>query len=130
MLNTSHTQHPGSILFSETNLKLGYLTYFHKAVTSKPFLFDATEVPLFAMLLFGGPVTVDHFAGGLTVGKAGGGEGSVIRMRAWSRVGILVNQIRRLLDASLEEAIENAQTGGGLLGEKSEVVKAILALLG
>lgn len=81
------------------------------------------------MLLFGGPVTVDHFAGGLTVGKAAGGEGSVIRMRAWSRVGILVNQIRRLLDASLEEAIENAQ-GGGLLGEKSEVVKAILALLG
>lgn len=116
--------HPGSILFSENSLKLGYLTYFHKAETSKTFLFDATEIPLFALLLFGGQVTVNHFAGGLTVGKEG-----QIRMRAWSRVGILVNQIRRLLDASLEEAIENNTQGSAMLSEGSEVVKAILALL-
>lgn len=36
--------HPGSVLFAENKLKNGYLTYFNKSVTSKPFLRDATEV--------------------------------------------------------------------------------------
>jgi HrpA-like RNA helicase len=38
--------HPGSILFAESKLNNGYLTYFNKNVTSKPFLRDATEVGL------------------------------------------------------------------------------------
>merc|ERR1712093_34512 len=38
--------HPGSILFKETKFKNGYLTYFSKSVTSKPFLRDASELPL------------------------------------------------------------------------------------
>lgn len=36
--------HPSSVLFSESKLKNGFVTYFHKSVTSKPFLRDATEV--------------------------------------------------------------------------------------
>ena len=36
--------HPASILFGEPKLKNGYITYFNKSVTSKPFLRDATEV--------------------------------------------------------------------------------------
>jgi ATP-dependent RNA helicase DHX57 len=39
-----HQQHPGSILFHENNLKPGYITFFHRAETSKVFLFDATPV--------------------------------------------------------------------------------------
>jgi ATP-dependent RNA helicase DHX57 len=39
-------QHPGSILFHENNLKPGYITFFHRAETSKVFLFDATPVSL------------------------------------------------------------------------------------
>lgn len=77
------------------------------------------------MLLFGGYVTVNHFAGGLIVGK----EGS-IRIRAWSRIGVLVNQLRRLLDAKLSEAIENVENGGSAgLAEGDEVVKAMMGLL-
>jgi ATP-dependent RNA helicase DHX57 len=117
-------QHPASILFSEPNLKLGYVTYFHKAETSKPFLFDATEIPLFALLLFGGSVTVNHFAGGLMVGKNG-----TIRMKAWARIGVLVNQVRRLLDAKLGEAIEGVERRGGV-DVGVDVVRAVLTLLG
>lgn len=36
--------HPSSTLFKEAKLKNGYLTYFNRSVTSKPFLRDATEV--------------------------------------------------------------------------------------
>jgi ATP-dependent RNA helicase DHX57 len=38
--------HPSSVLFAETGLKSGFVTYFSKAETSKVFLRDATEVYL------------------------------------------------------------------------------------
>lgn len=36
--------HPSSVLFAETGLKSGFVTYFSKAETSKVFLRDSTEV--------------------------------------------------------------------------------------
>lgn len=45
---------------------------------------------MYAVLLFGGPVTVNHVGGGLVVGS---GECRV-RLRAWPRIGTLVNQLR------------------------------------
>ncbi|KAF7981091.1 hypothetical protein HWV62_34789 [Athelia sp. TMB] len=82
--------HPSSVLFGETMWKSPFLTYFSKHMTSKVFLRDATEVPLYAMLLFGGPVTVNHIAGGLTIGSSD----CLIKLKAWPRIGILVNQLR------------------------------------
>ncbi len=49
------------------------------------------KVPLYALLLFGGPIVVDHVRGGLTVG--GRAEGT-LRLRAWPRIAILVQQLR------------------------------------
>jgi len=46
---------------------------------------------LYALLLFGGLITVDHVRGGLTVG--GRTEGT-LRLRAWPRIAILVQQLR------------------------------------
>jgi hypothetical protein len=77
---------------------------------------------LFALLLFGGRVAINHFAGGLTVGKDGN-----IKLRAWTRIGVLVNQLRRLLDAQLSAAIEGVQGGG--FGISGEVIGAMLTLL-
>jgi ATP-dependent RNA helicase DHX57 len=48
------------------------------------------KVPIYALLLFGGPVSVNHVAGGLTISTS---EGS-IKLKAWPRIGILVNQLR------------------------------------
>lgn len=42
--------------------------------------------------MFGGHIDVDHVRGGLTVGRRGG-EGTM-RMRAWPRIAILVQQLR------------------------------------
>lgn len=42
------------------------------------------------MLLFGGPVTVNHAGGGLTVGN----KDAFVKLKAWPRIGVLVNQLR------------------------------------
>lgn len=67
-------------------------------------------------------MSVDHLRGGLTVGHK-----RWIKMRAWSRIGVLVNQLKLLLDAQLEESIEKPQMSN--FGEDNLVVQAMLALI-
>ncbi|PCH34268.1 nucleoside triphosphate hydrolase protein [Wolfiporia cocos MD-104 SS10] len=115
--------HPASILFGEATWKSPFLTYFQKQATTKVYLRDATEVPVYGLLLFGGPVTVHHIGGGLTVGN----DGAAIKLKASPRIGVLVNQLRRLLDIRLKECID----GGMLLDSRQSdpVSQAMLALL-
>ncbi|RPD64692.1 P-loop containing nucleoside triphosphate hydrolase protein [Lentinus tigrinus ALCF2SS1-7] len=116
--------HPASILFNATAWKSPFLTYFQKQMTSKVFLRDATEVPIYALLLFGGPVTVNHIGGGLTVGN----KDCIIKLKAWPRIGVLVNQLRRLLDVQLSQCIEEgmiSDVGSG----NNPVLEAMQALL-
>lgn len=101
--------HPGSLLFTETRFATPFITYFSKHVTTKPFLRDATEVPLYGVLLFGGKVHVE-LEGGVTVGS----DGWVV-MRAWPRIGVLVNSLRQLLDVDLESNIEEPNFEGQLV---------------
>lgn len=80
-------------------------------------------------------------AGGLTIG--GPGNTIRLRLRAWPRIGVLVNQLRsvfyhilpshltlwcrQLLDAQLAAAFENASLVN--LGQNNPVLDAMLALL-
>lgn len=48
---------------------------------------------MYAILLFGGPVTVNHVRGDLTVGN----KENFIKLSAIPRIGILVNQLRFVL---------------------------------
>jgi hypothetical protein len=50
---------------------------------------DAAQVPLYGLLLFGGPITVNHWAGGIMLGKDGW-----IKLRANTRIGVLCSQLR------------------------------------
>jgi hypothetical protein len=99
---------------------------------------------LYALLLFGGHITVDHVRGGLTVG--GRTEGT-LGLRAWPRIAILVQQLRcvhlparspslifkffpffgrRLLDAALLRALDSGRV---LEVAESPVIGAMLTLL-
>ena len=100
---------------------------------------------MYALLLFGGHITVDHVRGGLTVG--GRTEGT-LRLRAWPRIAILVQQLRcghlparlpsvifkflylffgrRLLDAALLRALDSGRV---LEVAESPVIGAMLTLL-
>ncbi|KAF8078990.1 P-loop containing nucleoside triphosphate hydrolase protein [Lyophyllum atratum] len=113
----------GACYSARRQWKSPFLVYFHKYMSSKVFLRDATEVPLYALLLFGGHVQVNQIGGGLTIG----GKESWIKLRAWPRIGILVNQLRRLLNAQLQKCVEE----GTILtpGDDNPVLKAMLALL-
>lgn len=128
--------HPSSLLFTETRFATPFLTYFSKHITTKPFLRDATEVPLYGVLLLGEKVNVE-LDKGVTVGTDGW-----VMMRAWPRIGVLVNSLRRLLDEDLESRIERPQVDGSFsrifaflsadlscTGHASPVVRAMLALL-
>jgi ATP-dependent RNA helicase DHX57 len=57
------------------------------------------------------------------------GKDGTIRMKAWARIGVLVNQVRRLLDAKLGEAIEGVEKRSGV-DVGADVVRAVLTLLG
>lgn len=116
--------HPASVQFAETRWRSGVVVSFRRVETTKLFLRDVTEVPLYALLMFGGPIDVNHVRGGLTVGRRGG-EGTM-RMRAWPRIAILVQQLRRLLDAELLRALDS---GSALEVSDNPVIGAISTLL-
>lgn len=95
---------------------------------------------MYALLLFGGPVTVDHIKGGLTIGN----KEAFVKLKAWPRIGVLANQLRcvtfnqahmclivisssQLLDLLLANCIDE----GSSLSETQNhpVIRAILSLL-
>ncbi|GAA5938485.1 uncharacterized protein JCM15063_005331 [Sporobolomyces koalae] len=101
--------HPTSLLFSETRFVTPFATYFNKHVTTKPFLRDATEVPLYAVLLFSpGHVSMD-LERGVTVHLS---TDEWVHMKAWPRIGVLVNGLRKLFDDELERELEQPGFGG------------------
>ncbi|KAK0456179.1 P-loop containing nucleoside triphosphate hydrolase protein, partial [Armillaria borealis] len=110
--------HPASVLFDFAAWRSQYVVFFTKVKTSKIFLRDVTEVPLYAMLLFGGTVSVNQIAGGISID----GKDGVVKLKGWPRIGILVNHLRQLL-CSIEESTIVGQ------GPNNPVVDAMLALL-
>ncbi|KAG9026944.1 hypothetical protein FRB95_008310 [Tulasnella sp. JGI-2019a] len=116
--------HPQSIMFDTLDtVKSRFFAYFAKSMTTKVFLRDVTEVSLYGLMLFGGPISVDHIGGGLTLG----GKNGWIRLKALPRIGVLMNQLSRLLDAQLAEALDKADMMD--LGRNNDVINAMLALL-
>ncbi|KAF8640981.1 hypothetical protein AX17_000627 [Amanita inopinata Kibby_2008] len=115
--------HPGSVLFSSTSWKCDFLVYFYKYQSDKVYLRDATQLPLYSLLLMGGPVTIDHVKGGLTVAS----NESRIQLKAWPRIGVLVNQLRRLLDVQLSTCFKNGIPLSNL--ENREILKAFKLLI-
>ncbi|KAJ3807294.1 P-loop containing nucleoside triphosphate hydrolase protein [Lentinula aff. lateritia] len=115
--------HPSSVLFGHASWKSPFIAYFQKSLTTKIFLRDVTEVPIWSILLFGGPISINHVSGGLTVST----RDSTVKIRAWPRIGILVNHIRHLLEAKLRKCIED----GTMLNEGYDepTIGAILMLL-
>ncbi|KAI9482586.1 P-loop containing nucleoside triphosphate hydrolase protein [Zychaea mexicana] len=112
--------HPSSILFGCNSYNSSFLTYFSRIETSKVFIRDGMEVPSYAVLFFGGRVDIDHFGRGLKVGQDGW-----IKFRAWARIGVLVNQLKRLLHAELDSKIQDP----GIDVSASRVVQTMISLI-
>ena len=105
--------HPSSVLFSVGEYRCPWIV-FHEQVEGsgggstqragsapRVFIRDASAVTPYAMLLFGGPLTVDHVAGAVTVGGR-----RWIRFHAEARLGALLQGLRGALNRLLAEKVE------------------------
>ncbi|KAF4606324.1 hypothetical protein EYR38_000377 [Pleurotus pulmonarius] len=132
--------HPSSILFTVAAWKSPIVAFFQQHKTSKSFLRSVTEVvPVYGALLFGGPVSINHIAGGVTIQSTVGH----IKLKAWPRIGVLVNQLRygtsaeldvylhsphsQLLDVQLQRCMEDGATLN--FDRDNPVALAIISLL-
>ncbi|KAK3822844.1 MAG: P-loop containing nucleoside triphosphate hydrolase protein [Benniella sp.] len=111
--------HPTSVLFQTNQYQVPFLVYFSKLETTKIFVHDATMVPMYGLLLFGGKVQVDHLGRGLEIGDG------FVKLRAFARIGVLVNQLKKLLDALLQAKISNPD----LMVSGNPVVETMIKLV-
>lgn len=118
--------HPSSLLFEETKFASRYLTYWNKHVTSKPFLRDATQIPMYALLLFGPEIqtNIRDSDGYLVLGSSSsdGEHAPPTVMRAWPRIGVLISALRILFDRDLARRVESPDWDQ----KESAVIKAML----
>ncbi|KAK9460396.1 P-loop containing nucleoside triphosphate hydrolase protein [Lipomyces oligophaga] len=93
--------HPSSTLFSSQSFVGGseFISFFSKMATSKTFIRELTPFSSYGLLMFGGTLGTDLLGRGVTVG-------SWVRLRCWARIGVLVGQMRVLLDQILALKIE------------------------
>ncbi|PKI85085.1 RNA helicase [Malassezia vespertilionis] len=121
--------HPSSMLFHATKFKSNYLAVCHKSANAqRTYLRDATEAPLYALLLFGGPLYVHHDMGGIAI--ATGAEADAdgwVKLRASARVGVLCRQLRTLMNRTLQAGIEEPQAMR--TASNQQVVDAMIALV-
>ena len=112
--------HPASCMFTKgsRSYRVPWLVYYQKVQTSKVFLRDATMVPAYALLLFGGRIDVLHERGKIVVDKW-------MYFQAPARVGVLVRELRKSLDLLLTSKIENPS----ISISDSPIIDAIQVLL-
>lgn len=112
--------HPSSTLFDAQGFvgNSVYMSYFNKMATSKVFIRELTPFNVYALLLFGGPITLDTLGRGLIVD-------GWLKLRGWARIGVLVSRLRMMLDDVLAKKIENPS----LDVAGSEVVGAVRKLV-
>lgn len=114
--------HPSSGLFHQNSLsyRVPWLVFSSKVQTSKVFLRDVTMVPPYALLLFGGRgnLRIMHDKGKLVLDDW-------VHFTAPARIGVLVRELRRELEAVLQAKIETPS----LDISSSPVIEAILLLL-
>lgn len=92
--------HPASVNFKQREYRCPWMVFREKVKTSKVFIRDCTVVSPYSMLLFGGKVEVQHEKGTVTVD-------GWITFRAQARIGVLVRELRRVLELLLVEKIQN-----------------------
>lgn len=87
-------------LKNETGFSVPWLVYLTKMETFKIFIYDATMVTAYSLLLFGGDIKVDHENSHIVIDDW-------IRFIAPARTAVLVKELRNLLDFLILTKIGN-----------------------
>jgi len=92
--------HPGSVCFTVGKYSSGFVAYTSITQTSKLFVREASMVPVYSLLLFGGQLTLDVEGRRLAVGD-------VAVFKAPPAIGALVKRLREQLDGMLAEKVRD-----------------------
>ncbi|KAI8320578.1 P-loop containing nucleoside triphosphate hydrolase protein [Martensiomyces pterosporus] len=113
--------HPQSTLFTEAQFPVPFVTFFAQSSTNpqRTYLRDATAPGLYALLMFGPELHVDHDSKVIAIGSGG------LAVRAWPRIAVLVNHLRGLLDELLRRKLGDP----ALAIRDHPVVKTIMQLI-
>eukprot|EP01006_Ploeotia_vitrea_P001530 TRINITY_DN105025_c0_g1_i1.p2 TRINITY_DN105025_c0_g1~~TRINITY_DN105025_c0_g1_i1.p2 ORF type:complete len:317 (+),score=190.98 TRINITY_DN105025_c0_g1_i1:24-953(+) len=113
--------HPSSVNFTNNVYRTPYLVYLKMMATSRVYVFDCSMVNPYALLLFGGDVSVNTRDKDNQLVMVD----DWVRFRANARVAALVKGIRKELDALLVQKIRSPL----MPINESPLVQAILTLL-
>lgn len=109
--------HPSSVNFSCGKFESGWLVYSELVQTSKVFVRETTMVPVYALILFGGELSVHHQAGLLRV------DGWAT-FKAPGRIAVLVRELRAAAANLLDAKVADPSIDLG----RSKVIDAMLHL--
>ena len=124
--------HPGSVNGYQTSLperggrtfeggpSEGYIVYQEAVETSRVFLRETTSVPVEALLLFGGDLTVSHSASTVSVSVSGDAKDQKITITSSPEVGFLFKLLRSELDRHLAVAAADPSAKEASLEETDE----------
>ena len=111
--------HPSSSLFSVGSYSCPWLVFHGMIHTSKPFLLDATECSAYALLMFGGPLTVQARNSTIIV------DGWV-HLSANARIAALIRGLRAKMDELLLQKIDDPATPISDTPEMQLIVKLLV----
>jgi HrpA-like RNA helicase len=121
--------HPSSVLYGEeSGLSDKWLVYHTAVRTSKFFIRDSTVIPPYAILMFGGDLSMRHTSD----------TRCVVSMDNWVRfecprvVGVVIRSVRQKLDLMLLHKIENpredlSDLGQAVIGEFFQLLQSCAA---
>eukprot|EP00899_Mesostigma_viride_P016339 jgi/Mesvir1/24706/Mv21986-RA.1 len=110
--------HPSSINFHVNRFETPWLAYSEKVKTSKVFVREATMLPAYALMVFGGTLEAVHEKGQVTID-------GWIRLETSTKVTVLVKKLRAEVNKQLADKLSQPDKD---LSESS-IVKALVQLL-
>ena len=116
--------HPSSVNAHVGKFESPWLVFSERVETARIFIRDNTMVGAYALLLFGGDIEVDHEKGRVLMAEGWA------QFSAPARIGVLIREMRRAVDALLERHIDApVEEGEEASLSESPVVKAVVELL-
>lgn len=113
--------HPSSVNSSVKQFQWPFMVYHEKVKTSRVFIRDCSTISPSALLLFGGPLSVKHMLGKVSVG-------GWIEVSCAAQTGVFFKQIRTAVDLTLRDKVGRPQEN---VDSKSsnDIVSLIVELL-
>ncbi|KAJ7562998.1 hypothetical protein O6H91_03G092300 [Diphasiastrum complanatum] len=112
--------HPSSVNADVLEFWHPFLVFHEKVETSRVFLRDTSVISPYAILLFGGAISIQHQTGHVTVD-------GWLEMKAAAQTAVLFKELRIALDSVLRESIEKPQEN--MSSRSTEVIRFIIELI-